>query len=218
MLLEQRRRAPKLDVVATQRRAAIAGDVAAGVEARRRVAQVLLDRQANKRLHAGHVDPAFRRRIAGVESRRRPGERDGHQSFLRGSLRVVRRLPAKAGEIAGKRIVEIGKVTPNDADVERAQNRLLRLAIGEEPHRRLGTTRRIGAKFRESRGVLSRYRDPMPALAARVADDDVESERARSDGVDGNYEVAHRRGSQLSEIEIARSVEDVRQTFVKSIK
>src|SRR5208283_264773 len=43
VLLEQRRRAPKLDVVATQRRAAIAGDVAAGVEARRRVAQALLD-------------------------------------------------------------------------------------------------------------------------------------------------------------------------------
>ena len=82
VLLERGAGAPQLDVVAAHRRAAIAGNVAAGVEARRRVAQALLDRQANERLHAGHVEPAFRRRIAEFEGRLRPGERDGHESFL----------------------------------------------------------------------------------------------------------------------------------------
>ncbi len=73
---------PQLDIVAPQRRAAIAGDIAAGVEAGRRVAQALLDRQSDQRLHAGHVKPAFARRITGFESRLRPGERDGHESIL----------------------------------------------------------------------------------------------------------------------------------------
>ena len=78
--LEQRRRAPELDVVAPERRAAIAGNISAGVEALGGVAQALLDRQADKRLHAGHVEPALGRVIAGVESRLRPGEGDIHES------------------------------------------------------------------------------------------------------------------------------------------
>src|SRR5208283_1444886 len=65
VLFEDGAGAPELDVVAAHRRAAIAGNVPAGVEARRGVAQALLDWQANERLHAGHVEPAFRRRIAG---------------------------------------------------------------------------------------------------------------------------------------------------------
>ena len=81
VLLELRRRAPQLDVVAPERRAAITGNIPAGVEARRRVAQALLNGQAHQRLRPGHVDPALGRGIAGVESRLRPGEGDGHDSI-----------------------------------------------------------------------------------------------------------------------------------------
>ncbi len=49
-------RAPQLQVEAAQRRAAIAGDEAAGVEPRRLVAQPLHQRQPHQRLHAGQVD------------------------------------------------------------------------------------------------------------------------------------------------------------------
>ena len=81
VLLELRRRAPQLDVVAPERRAAITGNVPAGVEARRRIAQALLNGQAHQRLRPGHVDPALGRGIAGVESRLRPGEGDGHDNI-----------------------------------------------------------------------------------------------------------------------------------------
>src|SRR5208282_4352531 len=81
VLLEQRPRAPELDVVTPERRAAIAGNIPAGIEALGGVAEALLDRQADKRLHAGHVEPALGRFIAGVESRLRPGEGDIHESI-----------------------------------------------------------------------------------------------------------------------------------------
>ena len=66
VLLELRRRAPQFDVVAPERRAAITGDIPAGVEARRRIAQALLNGQAHQRLRTGHIDPAFGRGVAGV--------------------------------------------------------------------------------------------------------------------------------------------------------
>jgi hypothetical protein len=62
VLLEDGVGAPEFNVVAAERRAAIAGNIAAGVEAGRLVAQALLDRQAHQSLHAGHVEPALGRR------------------------------------------------------------------------------------------------------------------------------------------------------------
>ena len=72
--------APKLDVEAPQRRAAIAGNVTAGIETRGAVAQALLNRQAHQRLHAGHVEPAFWRQPAVLERRLRPDGRLSHES------------------------------------------------------------------------------------------------------------------------------------------
>ena len=93
--LQQRPRAPEFDVVAPERRAAIAGNISAGVEALVGVAQALLDRQADERLHAGHVEPALRRFIAGVESRLRSGEGDGHESFPPRLAMVMRPSPGR---------------------------------------------------------------------------------------------------------------------------
>ncbi len=56
--LEVLARAPQLQVEAAERRSAVAADEAGGVEARRRVAQLLHQRQPHQRLHAGQVDPA----------------------------------------------------------------------------------------------------------------------------------------------------------------
>src|SRR6185437_11078147 len=195
VLLELRRGAPELDVVAPQRRAAIAGNVAAGVEARRGVPQALLNRQAHQRLHAGQVDPALGRRVAGVESGLRPGEGDGHEN---NPLRVARplcaasRLAAALSEVTRERIVEFRKVAPNDADVERAQDRLLGLAVEKEPHRGLDATRRLGAELSPAVGLVGLDRDPMPAFAAPVARHDVEGQRAGRIGRDGYCGVAHR--------------------------
>src|SRR3546814_5535905 len=49
---------PQLQVEAAQRRAAVAGDEAAGVKPGRLVAQALHQRQPHQRLHAGQVDAA----------------------------------------------------------------------------------------------------------------------------------------------------------------
>src|SRR5579871_2748398 len=96
------------------------------------------------------------------------------------------------GEIAGKRIVEIGKVTPNDAYVERAEDGLLRLAVEEKSHRRVDATRRLGAEARPARGVPGPDRNLMPAFAACVAHDDIEGQRAGRVGEDGYRDVVHR--------------------------
>ena len=78
VLLEDCAGAPEFNVEAAERRAAIAGNIAAGVEAGRLVAQALLDRQAHQRLHAGHIEPALGGRPAVFEAGLRPGERNGH--------------------------------------------------------------------------------------------------------------------------------------------
>ena len=78
VLLENGVGAPEFDVVAAERRAAVAGNIAAGVKAGSFIAEALLDRQAHQRLHAGHVEPALRRRPAILECGLRPDERDGH--------------------------------------------------------------------------------------------------------------------------------------------
>ena len=75
--------------------------------------------------------------------------------------------------------------------VERAQDRFLRLAVEEKPHRRLDATRGLGAELGPARGVLGLDRDPMPAFAARVAHDDIEGQRAGRVGDDGYGGVAH---------------------------
>ncbi|TRZ69541.1 MAG: hypothetical protein D4S02_01875 [Rhodocyclaceae bacterium] len=67
MLLQQGVDAPQFHVVATQRGAAIAGDVAAGVLAGGLIAQALLDRQAHQRLGAGEIDPALAYQVLVVE-------------------------------------------------------------------------------------------------------------------------------------------------------
>ena len=61
--LEVLLRAPQLEVEATQRAAAVAGDKAAGVEPRGLVAQPLHQRQPHQRLHARQVDATV---LAGV--------------------------------------------------------------------------------------------------------------------------------------------------------
>ena len=51
-------RLPQRLVERAQRRAAIAGDEAGGIEAGERVALALQDQQPNERLHAGQIDAA----------------------------------------------------------------------------------------------------------------------------------------------------------------
>ncbi len=82
---EDRACAPQFDVVSAHRGTAITGNIAAGVEAGRRVAKALLDRQAHERLHPGHVEPALGNGPAVLEGRLRAGERNSHASVLRAS-------------------------------------------------------------------------------------------------------------------------------------
>ncbi len=58
---------PELHIVAAQRRAAIPGDVAAGVMTGGDVALTLLHGQAHQRLDAGHVEPALAGRVLVVQ-------------------------------------------------------------------------------------------------------------------------------------------------------
>ncbi len=75
-------RAPQFDVVSAHRRAAVTGNIAAGVEAGGRVAKALLDRQAHERLHSRHIEPALGDGPAVLEGGLRPGERNVHASIL----------------------------------------------------------------------------------------------------------------------------------------
>ena len=70
---------------------------------------------------------------------------------------------------------------------------LFRLAVEQERHRRLDGAPRVGAECRKSRRVVFvGNRHPVPAFAQRVADDDVESLRARGMGTDEDAALAHR--------------------------
>src|SRR5579872_2679565 len=102
------------------------------------------------------------------------------------------RLAAGASKIARERIVELRKVAPNDARVERAQDRLLRLAVDEKLHRRFDTIGRLGAELRPALGFAGLNRDAMPAFAARIAHEDVERQALGRGGSDGYCDVAHR--------------------------
>ena len=73
VLLDEALGLPQRLVEAAQRRAAIAGDVAGGVEAGGEVALALHHRQAHQRLRAGQVDPSAFQHVFVVQ-----GHRDGH--------------------------------------------------------------------------------------------------------------------------------------------
>ena len=93
---EDRAGAPQFDVVSPHRGTAVAGNVAAGVEAVRRVAQALLDRQPHERLHPGHVEPALGSGPPVLESRLRAGERNRHASVLpRHAVPLKRVFPSR---------------------------------------------------------------------------------------------------------------------------
>src|SRR5580704_1118144 len=100
-------------------------------------------------------------------------------------------FPAEAGEVTGERVVESGKVTPNDVRVERVQDRFLRFAIEEKAHHGLGATRGLGAELRPALGFVGLDRDPMPAFAAQVMDDHVKSEPPTTTGGNGDRRFAH---------------------------
>ncbi len=84
--LDKAARAPQRLVERAERRAAIAGNKAAGVEPRRRIALALQQRQAHQRLRAGQIDPAFFKNVLVVERdcRQRVGHR-GLPQFLLGA-------------------------------------------------------------------------------------------------------------------------------------
>src|SRR5580704_1792957 len=102
------------------------------------------------------------------------------------------RFPAEAGEVTGERVVESGKVTPNDVRVERVQDRFLRFAIEEKAHHGLGATRGLGAELRPALGFVGLDRDPVPAFAAWVTDDHVKIQpSAARVGGNGYRRLAH---------------------------
>ena len=65
--LEELRGLPQRLVERAERRAAVAGDEARGVEARERVALALQDQEPDERLRAGQVDAAGLQRVLVVE-------------------------------------------------------------------------------------------------------------------------------------------------------
>ena len=67
VLLEVLARLPEREVVGAERRAAVAGDEAGGVQARREVALALEQRQPHQRLHARQVDAPALPRVAVLE-------------------------------------------------------------------------------------------------------------------------------------------------------
>ena len=180
--------APELDVEAPHRRAAVAGDIAAGVEAGRFVAQALLDRQTHQRLHPGHVEPAFGGEPAVFQRCLRTGKRGGHANVLLGRRPCTLQLahPLMILEIAGNSLVEFGKVSPNDVDVERREDRFLRLPVEEKAHRRRDAGGRIGAELCEARRVALGDGDAMAAFPRSVAHAHGEGRRASGIGADGD--------------------------------
>ena len=70
VLLDEALGLPQRLVEAAQRRAAIARDVAAGVEAGREVALALHHRQAHQRLRAGEVNPSAFQQVFVVQGHR----------------------------------------------------------------------------------------------------------------------------------------------------
>jgi hypothetical protein len=82
--LEKFRRAPQRLIERTERRAAVAGNEAGGVQARKVIALTLQDQQANERLCAGQVDAAGIERVLIVERNlAQDGGGRGHEAFLR---------------------------------------------------------------------------------------------------------------------------------------
>src|SRR5690606_24213667 len=77
-------RAPQLQVEAAQRRAAVAGDEATGVQPRGLVAQALHQRQPHQRLHAGQVDAPFRAAVLVFEGVVAVGDAAGQAGAGRG--------------------------------------------------------------------------------------------------------------------------------------
>jgi hypothetical protein len=101
-------------------------------------------------------------------------------------------VPRRGGRGNWGRVVESWKVTPNDAHVERAQDRFLRLAIEEEPHHGLDATRGLGAELLPALGFIGVDRDPVLAFAAQVMDDHVKSEPTTTTGGNSDRRLAHR--------------------------
>ena len=91
-LLEELARPPQRLVEPAERRAAIAGDEAGGVQPGRAVALALQHRQAHQRLDAGHQHPPALERVAVVEA---------HLCQGHGSLRLTYLLQGGTGERAG---------------------------------------------------------------------------------------------------------------------
>ena len=81
VLLEQGRRRARARCRSAPAASRDSRNIPAGVETRGVVAQPLLDRQANERLHPGHVEPALGRFRSEIESCLRPGEGDIHESI-----------------------------------------------------------------------------------------------------------------------------------------
>ena len=90
--LDKAARAPQRLVEPAERRAAIAGNKAAGIEPGRDVALPLHHRQAHQRLRAGQIDPALLESVLVVERDRRQRHRD-----LRASLLPSRKRSVSAG-------------------------------------------------------------------------------------------------------------------------
>ena len=95
-------RAPQRLVEAAQRRAAVAGDEAGGVQARAQVALALQQQQPDQRLRAGEEDAAALERVLVVE--RDLGERGGidrcvHQAFSSVALRSILDRDAALGSL-----------------------------------------------------------------------------------------------------------------------
>src|SRR6185437_14098083 len=104
---------------------------------------------------------------------------------------AARLFAAEADKVAGERVVELRKVTPNDVRVERAQDCFPWFAIDEKPHHGLDAARRIGAKLRPALRLVGRNRYAIAAFSARVADDHIESEHAARRGSHGDRRQAH---------------------------
>ena len=90
---------PQLLVDVVHRGAAVAGDVAGGVEARRAVADMLHHREAHQRLAAGDVNPSFPALVLVVQRNRRelhvhpPVTANGHVGAAHGVRRAPPPLP-----------------------------------------------------------------------------------------------------------------------------
>ena len=110
--IELRLRAPQLEVVATHRRAAITRNVAPGIETCRCIAQALLNRQSHQSLNAGHVEPAFGRKVAIVQAG------DQAQAFCGRVHRAIScSRPAAGGTVCRMVEVSIRQATDRSHDL-----------------------------------------------------------------------------------------------------